>query len=421
MTEQDALEYIDNGRWSSMRLGLERIQELMDRLGNPEKRLKYVHVTGTNGKGSTCAMTASILKAAGYRVGMFTSPYIEHYSEQMMINGEPVSPDDFTDAVRIVKAAADSMSDHPSKFELITAAALVYYEKKQCDIVVMEVGMGGATDSTNVIPAPEVAVMTNVGLDHTEYLGDTLEKIATVKCGIIKSGCDVVCYDGASVVTDVVRKRCSDTGAKGHFTDFTDIKHVKSDIYGETFTYKGITYYIPLCGDYQTKNAVVAIEVIHALRGRGYKISDDNVIKGLAKVRWSARFEVLRDNPLFILDGGHNLQCAQALESNIRKYLSGMKITFLMGVLKDKDYEDEVKLLMPYAKEFICVTPDNERALPADKLADIIIQLGGQARAMQNVPDGVIIAMNNDNPVIAFGSLYMSGQIRRLVLGKDRI
>ena len=421
MTEQEALEYIDNGRWSSMRLGLDRIRELMDRLGNPEKQLKYVHVTGTNGKGSTCAMTASILKEAGYRVGMFTSPYIEHYSEQMMINGEPVNISDFTNAVDIVKSAAEAMSDHPSKFELITAVALVYFAGKQCDIVVMEVGMGGETDSTNVIPAPQVAVITNVGLDHTEYLGDTIEKIAQVKCGIIKPGCDVVCYDGASEVTDVVRKKCSDTGAKGHFTDFTDIGYVKSDIYGETFTYKGMNYHIPLCGDYQTKNAVVVIEVIHALRDRGYKITDDNVAEGLAAVRWPARFEVLRDNPLFILDGGHNLQCAQALESNIRKYLSGSKITFLMGVLKDKDYEDEVKLLMPYAKEFICVTPDNERALPADKLADIIIQLGGQAGAMQNVSDGVIIAMNKNNPVIAFGSLYMSVQIRRLVLGKDRI
>lgn len=421
MTEQEALEYIDNGRWSSMRLGLERIQELMDRLGNPEKRLKFVHVTGTNGKGSTCAMTASILKTAGYRVGMFTSPYIEHYSEQMMVNGEPVNTIDFTDAVEIVKNAAETMSDHPSKFELITAVALVYFERKQCDIVIMEVGMGGATDSTNVIPAPQVAVITNVGLDHTEYLGDTIEKIAQVKCGIIKPGCDVVCYDGASSVTDIVRKKCSDTGAKGHFTDFTDIIHEKSDIYGETFTYKGMNYHIPLCGDYQTNNAVVAIEVIYALRDRGYNITDDNVSRGLAAVRWPARFEVLRDNPLFILDGGHNLQCAQALESNIRKYLSGSKITFLMGVLRDKDYEDEVRLLLPYAKEFICVTPDNERALPADMLANIIIQLGGQARAMQNVSDGVIIAMNNNNPVIAFGSLYMSGQIRRLVLGKERI
>lgn len=421
MTEQDALEYIDNGRWSQMRLGLDRITELMGRLGNPEKRLKYVHVTGTNGKGSTCAMTASILKEAGYRTGMFTSPYIMHYSEQMMINGEPVGTGDFIDAVEIVKHAAEGMSDHPSKFELITAAALVHFERKQCDIVVMEVGMGGATDSTNVIPSPEAAVITNVGLDHTEYLGDTLEKIATVKCGMIKSGCDVVCYDGALDVTDVVRKRCSDTGARGHFPDFTDINHEKSDIYGETFTYKGIDYHIPLCGDYQTKNAVVAIEVIHALRDRGYNITDDNVVKGLAEVRWPARFEVLRDNPLFILDGGHNLQCAQALESNIRKYMSDMKITFLMGVLRDKDYKDEVRLLIPYAKEFICVTPDNERALPAEELADIIIQLGGAARAMQNVSDGVIIAMNNNNPVIAFGSLYMSGQIRRLVLGKDRI
>ncbi len=399
-----------------IRLGLERITELMGLLGNPQKSLKYVHVAGSNGKGSTCAMIESVLRCAGLKTGMFTSPCLESLSEQIQVNRQNISAQDYETAENIVKNAAVRMSDYPSPFELLTAVAIVHFTRMNCDIVIMEVGMGGATDSTNVIPAPEVAVITNIGLEHTEYLGDTLEKIAGVKAGIIKEGCTAVCYDGSKEVTDVVENVCLNRNVRLILPDFDDVAIVQSDMNGQHFIYHKAEYMIPLVGRYQVNNALLVLSCIEALNNRGYWISDKAVKEGLMNVSWPARFEVLCSKPLFILDGGHNLQCAEAIRDNIEQFLKGKKITFIMGVLRDKDYEDEVRLLMPYAREFICVTPESDRALPAEELSRLINSYGGCSRAMQSISEGVMIALSEKKePVLAFGSLYMAGEIRRLV------
>ena len=200
MTPQEAIDYIEQFTWSTTKLGLERTQALLRALGDPQKKLKFIHVAGSNGKGSTCAMLAAILRSAGYRTGLYISPYIQDFCERMQIDGENVPGDKLAEITERVRVIADAMEDHPSQFELVTAIAMEYFCEARCDIVVLEVGMGGALDSTNAIDAPEVAVITNIGLEHTEYLGDTLEKIAATKAGIIKSGCSAVCYDGAPEV-----------------------------------------------------------------------------------------------------------------------------------------------------------------------------------------------------------------------------
>ena len=221
MTPKEAVSYIEHYGWSKTRLGLERTRKLLQKLGNPQKQLKYVHVAGSNGKGSTCAMLDAILRAAGYRTGLYTSPYIQDFCERIQVDGQNIPGEDLARLTERVKAAAEEMDDHPSQFELVTALGMLYFAERHCDIVVLEVGMGGALDSTNVIDAPEVAVITNIGLEHTEYLGDTLEAIAATKAGIIKRGCHAVCYDGAPEVTAVVRNVCAEKGASMLFLSWS--------------------------------------------------------------------------------------------------------------------------------------------------------------------------------------------------------
>ena len=233
MTAEEAIAYIENYTWSASRLGLERTQELLRALGDPQKQLKFVHVAGSNGKGSTCAMTESILRAAGYRTGLYISPYIQDFCERMQVNGENIPGQRLADITERVQAIADAMSDHPSQFELVTAIAMVYFLEEHCDIVVLEVGMGGALDSTNAIDAPEVAVICNIGLEHTEYLGSTLEAIAATKAGIIKPGCAVVCYDGAPQVTQVIAQVCQDKAVPMALARCGEIAPLSHDLSGQ--------------------------------------------------------------------------------------------------------------------------------------------------------------------------------------------
>ena len=413
MTAEEAIAYIENYTWSASRLGLERTQELLRALGDPQKQLKFVHVAGSNGKGSTCAMTESILRAAGYRTGLYISPYIQDFCERMQVNGENIPGQRLADITERVRAIADAMSDHPSQFELVTAIAMVYFLEEHCDIVVLEVGMGGALDSTNAIDAPEVAVICNIGLEHTEYLGSTLEAIAATKAGIIKPGCAVVCYDGAPQVTQVIAQVCQDKAVPMALARCGEIAPLSHDLSGQRFGWRGREYQLPLLGAHQLHNAAVALEIVQALRERGWDIPEEAVRAGLASTRWPARFEVLSREPLFILDGGHNPQCAQAMAQVLRDYLPGEKVTFLMGVLADKDFHAILDALLPFAAGFVCLTPDSPRALPAQDLAQII--RGRALLPVQVCPgpaEGIPAALDAGLPVVAFGSLYQAGGVR---------
>lgn len=415
MTVKEAIAYIEDCGWSKTRLGLGRTRELLARIGNPQKKLRFVHVTGSNGKGSTCAMLARILMEAGYRTGLYISPYIQHFCERIQINGKNISDEDLAYYTSVIRSHADTMPDHPSQFELTTAIAMAYFADKACDIVVLEVGMGGALDSTNVIDSPEIAVLTNIGLEHTEYLGDTLEAIAKTKAGIIKAGCHAVAYPGAEEASEEIRKVCRELDVPLRFADLQALTPGEKSLDGQTFFLRGKEYHLSLIGDYQLKNAAVVMEVIDALRERGWKIPESAVFAGLASVTWPARMEILCRNPLFVLDGGHNPQCARALTESLASWFPGQPFIFLTGVLAEKDYPAMMQMLMPFAEKFICLTPESDRALPAWQLAEYLQSQGAEATAAKNISDGIRLACaaaGEMGAIAAFGSLYQAGAIR---------
>jgi len=415
MNYQQALDYINDTRWDSMRFGLERTAELLSRLGSPEKQLKFVHTAGSNGKGSTCAMIESVLRAAGYRTGFYLSPFVEDFRETFRICGEPVSEEDLISVTEEVRDAAEAMEDHPSRFEIETAAGILYFYKKKCDIVILETGMGGTYDSTNVIPAPEAAVITNIGLEHTDFLGNTLSEIAGAKAGIIKSGSVVICYKNTDEVLDVIRKKCTEEGCPLHITDPVNEVRLKSrSLDGQVFEWKGLELSCRLLGEHQLKNAAVALTAIEALQERGYRISGRDIQEGFENVEWPVRFEVMSKDPLFIIDCAHNPQCAAALRALIDDYLPGEKITMLTGVLADKDYRQMIGILDDAAAEYVCITPDSGRALPAEELAQILRDMGKKAESFDDIEEAVKKCIDSGRPTVSCTSLYISGQVRKI-------
>ena len=415
MTLDEALRYIHEVCWKGTIPGLERIQALLDAMGNPERKCKFVHVTGTNGKGSTCAMVASILRKAGYKTGLYTSPYLIRFNERIQINGEQISDADICELTEYVKPFAESIFERPTEFEMVTAIGFEYFARHKCDIVVCEVGMGGEFDATNVIPAPEAAVICNIGLDHTEVLGDTLEKIAGAKAGIIKSGCDAVLYRERPSVEAVFEERCKALNAPLHKADFDSLHLLSHSLEGQVFDWERFhALRLPLLGEHQLHNAAVALTTARVLQKRGWKITDAQIREGIESVRWPGRFELMRKDPMFIIDGGHNPQCIEALVKNIRDYLPGRELTVLTGVLGDKDFHCMYRDVAQYAKEFITITPANPRALTAEKLADYLRQFGKPVTACDVVADGVRLAIEHagkDGVVLCYGSLYMIGDI----------
>ena len=415
MTLDEALDYIHRVDWRGSVPGLSRIDALLDKLCHPERAVKYIHITGTNGKGSTCAMTASVLQTAGYRTGLYTSPYIRRFNERMQINGVPIPDDDLCALVAEIQPLADSMADHPTEFELVTAIGLTWFARHHCDVVVCEVGMGGEFDATNIIPAPEVAALTNIGLDHTAFLGSTVEAIATTKSGIIKPGCHVVLYPCPPSVEQVVAARCQAVGAPLTVTDFNALHPISHSLGGQSFDWPGLPgLRLPLLGQHQLHNAAVALTILDVLRRRGWHIPDNAIRAGLDAVKWPGRFQVVRRDPIVILDGGHNPQCMEALTQNVSDYLSGYPLTVLTGVLGDKDYAHMYGQLAAQAARFVTVTPRNLRALPAAHLAEMLSALGKPVTACSTIAQGVDTALSltpPDGAVLCCGSLYLLGDV----------
>lgn len=421
MNAEQAIAYIHSVCWKGSIPGLGRTQELLEKMGNPEKKLKFVHIAGTNGKGSTAAMTASILSKAGYRTGLYTSPYIYRFHERIQVDGVEISDEDLTEITEYVKPLADSMAQSPTEFELVCCIAFEYFYRKKCDIVVLEVGMGGAWDATNVIEVPEVAVITNIGLDHTEYLGDTVEKIAETKSGIFKPHGHGVVYRSTPSVEAVYERVCAERDVSLRKADFEGLVLKAHTLEGQVFdcgSRKNLV--LPLLGDHQLHNASVVLSIADTLIGEGWKISEQNIYDGIRDVRWPGRFDIVCRKPLFIIDGGHNPQCIEALVKNIRDYLAGKKVVALTGVLADKDYADMYKPVMPLVDRFVCITPPNPRKLEAEQLARYLRKAGAQAQASESILDGVKKAMDlagEDGVVLCFGSLYSIGGIRDALKG----
>ena len=416
MTYEEALSYIHSICWKGSKLGLDRTRELLGKLNDPQKELKFIHIAGTNGKGSTAAMLSSILEEAGYRVGLYTSPFINRFNERMQVNHQPIPDEELAALTEYVRPHADAMADSPTEFELITALAMVWFARQKCDIVVLEVGMGGELDSTNIIDVPEAAVIAAMGLDHVKELGPTMADIARAKAGIIKEGGRVVSYGGNSEADEVIAAVCRARNASLCQPDFSAIVPGDFSLEGQTFSYKGwCGLRIPLVGAYQMNNAAVVLETVEVLRQRGWSVSDEAVRQGLADTRWPARFEVLRRDPVFIVDGGHNPHGIRATAESLSRLFPGRKITFVTGVMADKDVEHILGLIVPLADQFFTVRPDNPRAMDAGELAARIEAMGAKATACASVRDGVDRAIQAEGPhgvACALGSLYMSGEVR---------
>lgn len=419
----DVFPQLPTGDWRNKRLGLERITELTHLLGNPQDELRFVHVAGTNGKGSVCAMLAAILTAAGYRTGMYTSPHLVRVNERMKVNGIDISDGDLVSLAEKVKPAADVMKDHPTEFEIITAMAFLYFKEQRCDVVVLEVGLGGRLDATNIIQPPDVAVICNIGLEHTEILGDTLEKIAVEKAGIIKPGCSAVLYEQGKAVEGVVAEKCRSCGVPLRITDGKRETLISADLTGQMLSYREReSLRLSLLGSYQYHNAAVALDTVDVLIQKGYTIPDASIAAGFEQVRWPGRFEVLRRHPLVIADGAHNPNGVEELVRCIRQYLPGKKLTFVMGVMADKDYRTMLRSVVPLADRFIVVTPQNYRALISTSLKKEIERICQKpvidAGSVQSGLSSALRLCGEREAICIFGSLYQIGEVHQFLCAR---
>lgn len=415
----DPISYINEPNWHSSRLGLDRITELMERLGNPQDNLRVIHVAGTNGKGSTCAFVASILKTAGFRTGLFSSPYIIEFNDRIRVNGTNIDNDALREVALLVRDQAEAMDDHPTEFELMTAVALLHFARERCEFAVLEVGLGGRLDSTNVVEHPEVCAIAPISFDHMALLGSTLPEIAGEKAGIIKKGAAVVSAPQEPEVQKVIKAACAEADCVLAQVDTAQLAGASAD-----FSYRIYQHLrIWLMGSYQPQNAALAIEIIEQLRARGVSVSDDALREGLAETTWPGRFEVVAHHPEFIVDGGHNVQGMQALVDSLALNYPGRKITFLLSVLEDKDYPRMLEIVMPVGTSFVCTTASSPRALSSYKLARAIrwtcqdmmgCTASHNAYEERTIPGAVRKARElagEDGVVCACGSLYSIADI----------
>lgn len=423
MNYVEAIEYIHSVNWVFCKPGLERVSELCHRLGDPQDKLKFIHVAGTNGKGSFCAMTDSILRRAGYKVGLFTSPYIVEFNERMRINGENISNDELCELVDIVKPIADQMSDKPTEFELITALAFLYFARNNCDVVVLECGLGGRLDATNIIKTPILSVITGIALDHTSILGDTVEKIAAEKAGIIKKDVPVLWCGKDIGAQEVITERASEVGAPISVIDRGTLRVNKMTLGGTNFDFgdrRGMN--LSLLGTYQPENATNVLTAIDMLINMGFEIDDEAVFAGLNEVKWPARFEIISHSPLVIADGGHNPEGIDSAVKSISTYFGDERVGIITGVMADKDYNYMAGRIASVADKVFCLTPDNPRALDASEYAKIFTGLGVNAAAYGSVDEAVnaaiIWAREENKSIISLGSLYMYGEVAKAVKKK---
>ncbi len=403
MNYTEAIDFIHSIPKFRRPLGNANLAKLLCLLENPQKKLQFVHIAGTNGKGSTAAMTAQILKEAGYKTGLFTSPYIETFAERIRINGEYISESDIAKYTLRVKNAMEKDGAYVSEFAFVTAMAFLYFCEKKCDIVVLEVGMGGKLDATNVIDDSLVSVICKIGLDHTEYLGCTIEEIAEEKCGIIRDGGYVVSYpneEAASVI-----KRCAEE--KHAHLIFADTARICEN----GFIYKGKKYALSLGGSYQPQNAAVVLETINVLCEKGMKISDTAVEDGLKNTQWPARFEFVTDN--IVIDGGHNIDGITALKKSLDDL--GREFVIVTAMMSDKAYDECLRMLAPKAKAVVATEVNMPRCLGAEKIAEIAESVGTAAFIRKNPTEAVKYAeeISDGALVVVCGSLYLAGEVRK--------
>lgn len=419
MNYKEARVYLDEVSKYGSVLGLESMRELLRRLGDPQNELKFIHISGTNGKGSVLAYLSTILSGAGYRTGRYISPTLFSYRERIQVDGEYIERESLACHVTAIAAAAEDMQKaglpSPTVFEIETALAFLYFKEKRCDIVTLEVGCGGLLDATNVITTTLMEVIASVSMDHTDLLGDTLAKIAAQKAGIIKPDTMVVSAQQKSEAAQVIEDTCKEQHCTLQMVDESKISNVHYGAEGQTFSYKTWeNVAISLAGSYQIKNAALAIEGVEALRKLGYALSDQQVREGLLHTAWRGRFTTLRRDPTVIIDGAHNPAAALELKESLERYFPGKTLYFVMGMFKDKDYAQVIDLTAPLARHIITVeTPGNPRAMPARELAEAVGKVNPSVEWADSVAHGVEKALamaGKEDAVIVFGSLSFLGE-----------
>ena len=420
MTYDEALNYIHSVSNFFCKPGLERISELCHRIGDPQKKLKFIHVTGTNGKGSVCSMLASILMAEGYKVGLYTSPYVREFNERIRINSRNIPNEYLATLTAEVKQEADKMGDSPTEFELITAIAFEYFSREKCDIVVLEVGMGGRLDATNIIESPLLSIITGISVDHIAFLGDTIEQISGEKACIIKQNCPVLFGGESKVAEEVIAKEANQKQSILYKTDYSSLSVEDMTLEGTTFNYKGRhDIKLPLLGDYQPRNASVVLDAVDILRQGGIKINEESVRVGLANAKWPARFEIIKKEPTVIFDGAHNLQGIEAAVKSIKQYFPEKRVIVISGVLKDKDYQKISDSISEIASQVYTITPSNPRALSAEEYAGIFESKGISATSCGSVNEATELAISyakeTNATVCCLGSLYTYCEIIELI------
>lgn len=424
MNYQESREYIGRiTREIPSVLGLDHMRELMERLGNPQDDLKYVHVAGTNGKGSVIAFLYSVLSEAGYRVGRYVSPTLYSYRGRMEVSGSRISREKFAVYITQVADAITAMTKdgypHPTAFEIETAVAFLFFRNEKCDLVLLEVGMGGNLDATNIIKNTLLSVLVSISMDHMSFLGNTLSQIAEKKAGIIKDNSHVVTAMQKSEAMQVIETVCTKHHAHCTVADASTVLVVQESCMGQTIRYGEGDYEIPLAGVYQKENAVVALNALKVLNDLGFPTTEDQRKEGLKNTHWNGRFTVICKKPLFVVDGAHNPAAADMLAASIERYFKGKRLIYIMGVFADKDYRSVIQKTAHFADQILTIqTPDNVRALPAEELAEAVREYNLNVRAMASIKDAVEKAFaiaGEQDVIIAFGSLSFIGEMTDVV------
>lgn len=422
MNYNEALNFIHSRDKFGSCPGMERIEALCNAFDNPQDKLKFVHVAGTNGKGSTCHMIASVLKESGYKVGLFTSPFVVDFRERIQINGEMIPENDLAEVISEVKPVVEKLSKEgiePTEFEIITVTAFLYFLKQSCDIVVLEVGLGGMLDSTNIIKKSEVSVITSISLDHTKILGDTLLKIAEQKCGIFKEGGNVVGYPQPDFAVErFIKDKAKEKNCNYYPHELSKIRLVREEIDGSTVIYAGCSFKIPLTGKHQLYNFATAVAAINVLKQNGWNITYKSLIDGISKVKVPARTEIVSHSPLTIIDGGHNAEGVDALCNTLVKFCANRKIIAVFGMMSDKDYGYAVKRLAPLCERIYTTEASNPRTLDAKSLAKEAKQYCKKVKPEPNPEKAVNKALKkakDDDVVLVCGSLYLASDVKRFL------
>lgn len=423
MNYEEAMNFIQNTNKFGSVLGLDNIRELLERLGNPQEQLRVVHIAGTNGKGSTLAFLAGIFRESGYRAGRYVSPASFSYEERFRINEENISKKDLCFYMEKIKNVAEEMVkdglSHPTMFEIETALSFLYFLDKKVDVVLLETGMGGRLDATNVVKKPIATVIASIGMDHMQFLGDTLEKIASEKAGIIKEGCPVISYDNTKEVNEVIKNKAKQMHAKVTFVNSAGIRVLQESLNGESFSYRssdGRWYEkieIPLLGRHQINNAALALETLNVIKNY-YCISDFQTEDGMRKTIWRGRIEILEREPMVICDGAHNPDGAKSLLSFLQNNFTNQRLIYIMGVLSDKDYEQMVQILAPAADKIYTVAPDNPRALSSRELCNCISKYHQNVEERQRLAEclsEVRQKAEKDDVIIICGTLSFQNEL----------